>query len=319
MIKRRLFLICSVSLLLAACQGNGTQSKADAEGLVVMPVEYYSGAAVSNVMVEVYDEAGEEVGSEISYEGEAVFPEVQSDKTYLIRITPEQYTEEETWSTKKTIVFDASSPQVVIETNAAGHEQALAVPVQLQKPELPHGCEITSLTAVLAYYGAETDKTTMADKYLPKQAFQQEGSRQIGPDPHQYYAGDPSSPKGTYSFAGPIVQAANDYIEEHEMGLVAENKSGSSTEEIEQYVKIGIPVISWVTLDLSEPRKKGGWYIAGTNTFHEMYTNLHAVVIVDITDKSVEVMDPLKGIVQLDKKQFFASYQALGEQAVIVY
>ncbi|KGR84998.1 C39 family peptidase [Lysinibacillus odysseyi] len=317
--KWRLTLTCSLSLLLLACHGNDTQGKTEGAGLVVMPVEYYSGAAVSNVMVEVYDEAGEQIGSEISYEGEAVFPNVQSDKTYLIRIGPEQYIEDDTWGTQKTIVFDASSPQVVIETNAVDHEQALAVPVQMQKPELPHGCEITSLTSVLAYYGAETDKVTMSSKYLPKQAFKQEGSRKIGPNPNEYYAGEPSSPKGTYSFAGPIVQAANDYIDEHEMNLIAENKSGSSVEEIEQYIKLGVPVISWVTLDLSEPRKKGGWYIAGTNTFHEMYTNLHAVVIVDITDKSVEVMDPLKGIVQLDKKQFFASYKALGEQAVVVY
>lgn len=315
----RLILICSFSLLLLACQEDHTQGKTSGAELVVMPVEYYSGAAINNVMIEVYDEAGERIGAELSYEGEAVFSEVQSDKTYFIRVGPEEHIEDEAWSTEKTIVFDASNPYVVIETNAVDHEQALAVPVHMQKPELPHGCEITALTSVLAYYGAEADKMTMADSYLPKQAFKQEGDRKIGPDPNEYYAGEPSSPQGTYSFAGPIVQAASDYIAEHDMDLAAENKSGSSIEEIEQYVELGIPVISWVTLDLSEPRKRGGWYIAGTDTFHEMYTNLHAVVIVDITDESVEVMDPLKGIVQLNKEQFFASYKALGEQAVAVY
>ena len=37
-----------------------------------------------------------------------------------------------------------------------------------QNPELPTGCEITSLTSVLNYYGCNVDKTTMADEYLKK-------------------------------------------------------------------------------------------------------------------------------------------------------
>jgi len=46
---------------------------------------------------------------------------------------------------------------------------------------------------------------------------------------------------------------------------------------------------------------------------------LHAVVLVGIDGDIVEVMDPLKGIVQLNKQQFFDSYKALGEQAVVIY
>ena len=317
--KRRLILACSFSLLLSACQRDYTLDGGNREDMIVMPVEYYSGAAISNVMVELYDEAGERLGSEMSNRGEAVFPDIKPDETYLLRVGPAAHIEDGAWSTQKTIVFDASNPHVILETNAVNHEQALAVPVLMQNPELPHGCEITSLTAVLAYYGADVDKVDMAKNYLPKQPFRQEGEQKIGPDPNEYYAGEPSSPYGTYSFAGPVVQAASDYIAKHDMALVAENRSGSSTEEIEQYVKRGIPVISWVTLDLSEPRTRGGWQIAGEDTFHNMYINLHVVVIVDITNDTVEVMDPLKGIVQLNKNQFFASYQALGEQAVILY
>lgn len=69
----RLILICSFSLLLLACQEDHTQGKTSEAELVVMPVEYYSGAAINNVMIEVYDEAGERIGAELSYEGEAVF------------------------------------------------------------------------------------------------------------------------------------------------------------------------------------------------------------------------------------------------------
>ena len=37
-----------------------------------------------------------------------------------------------------------------------------------QKPELPTGCEITSLTTVLNYLGYDVSKETMANEYLPK-------------------------------------------------------------------------------------------------------------------------------------------------------
>ena len=316
----RLILICSFTLFLLACQTDDMQGHGEGNGLVVMPVEYYSGVPVSNVMVKVYDKAGEHIGAEMSDGGEAVFPDLKPNETYTLHVGPATDAADDGGSsTQKKVVFDPTTPYVVVETNAVGHEQALAVPVHLQNPQLPHGCEITSLTAVLDYYGADVDKVSMAKDYLPKQAFTYVGDVKYGPDPNEFYAGEPGSPQGTYSFAGPVVGAARDYITAHEMDLVTENRSGSTPGEIERYVELGIPVISWVTLDLSEPRTQGGWQIAGKDTFHDMYTNLHVVVIVDITEDTVEVMDPLKGIVQLNRQQFFNSYEALGGQAVILY
>ncbi len=44
--------------------------------MVVLPVEYYSGAAISNVLVELYDAAGNQIGTEMSSDGEAVFADL---------------------------------------------------------------------------------------------------------------------------------------------------------------------------------------------------------------------------------------------------
>ena len=38
----------------------------------------------------------------------------------------------------------------------------------LQNPELPTGCEVTTLTAALNYLGYPVDKLTMADQYLTR-------------------------------------------------------------------------------------------------------------------------------------------------------
>ena len=313
--KWRQLLIISSSVFLLACQNEHSSAK-DKENLIVLPVEYYSGAAISNVLVELYDAAGNQIGAEMSYDGEVEFANLQPNEMYSVRIGSNKL---EDFSIEKSVVFNSSNPYVVIEANAVHHQQALAVPIVKQNPQLPHGCEITSLTAVLNYYGADVDKMTMATSYLPKEPFKMVNGMKYGPDPNVAYAGDPSENHGTYSFAGPIVKAADNYMAQAGMDLQAKDISGSPIDEIELHLELGIPVITWVTLDLSEPRTHGGWTITGTNTFHPMYTNLHAVVLVGIDGDKVEVMDPLKGIAQLNKQQFFDSYKALGEQAVVIY
>ena len=313
--KWRQLLIISSSVFLLACQDEQPSAKYSTD-MVVLPVEYYSGAAINNVLAELYDKEGNQIGTEMSDDGEAIFADLQPDEMYSVRIGSSEL---EDFSVEKLVVFNSSNPYVVIEANAVNHQQALAVPVVKQNPQLPHGCEITSLTAVLNYYGADVDKMTMATSYLPKEPFKMVNGVKYGPDPNVAYAGDPSSNQGTFAFAAPIVTAAERYIEKAELDLQAKNISGSPIDEIELHLELGIPVITWVTLDLSKPQTNGGWTITGTNTFHPMYTNLHAVVLVGIDGDHVEVMDPLKGIVQLNKQQFFDSYKALGEQAVVIY
>ena len=44
----------------------------------------------------------------------------------------------------------------------------LPVPRILQNPELPNGCEITSLCMLLRYLGFDADKCILADRYLPR-------------------------------------------------------------------------------------------------------------------------------------------------------
>lgn len=53
--------------------------------------------------------------------------------------------------------------------------------------------------------------------------------------------------------------------------------------------------------------------------YHQMYQNLHTMVLLSVGNTTVEVMDPRKGLITLDKVAFFNSYEALGEQAVVVY
>jgi len=192
----------------------------------------------------------------------------------------------------------------------------------MQNPELPHGCEITSLTAVLNYYGMNVTKLEMADKYLPKQDIRIVGGQRIGPNPEKAFAGDPSDKaEGMYVFAAPIVKAAEAVIADKKADLRVTNRTGASQDEILQLVREGVPVVTWVTLDLSEPKTSPpkGWIYEGETESREAYMNLHAVVLTGHLGDKVVVMDPLKGFVTYNVDQFFKSYQKLGKHAVAVH
>ena len=57
-----------------------------------------------------------------------------------------------------------NNPTYTLETMPLTYQ--LDVPIISQYPELPTGCEITSLTILLNYLGYNIDKTTLAKNYL---------------------------------------------------------------------------------------------------------------------------------------------------------
>ncbi|MDQ8734865.1 C39 family peptidase [Paenibacillus sp. LHD-38] len=189
----------------------------------------------------------------------------------------------------------------------------------MQKPELPNGCEIVSLTAVLNYYGYEVSKTEMADKYLPKQPFTIKANKLYGPDPYKAYAGNPRDLKGAFfSYAPPIVKAAKLYLDAVGDSKRVADVSGSSREQIIEYLNKGIPVVVWTTLDLSKPKMNAAWYFNDTGDYFPAPVNLHVVVLNGYEDNLVHVMNPLKGQVTYNADTFFKSYDEMGSHALIV-
>lgn len=317
----RIIISLVVITLLAACSNKVERNNYDANKLTVLIVEYSSGAPLNKLYVTLLDNEGSILDSNVSTgEGKVIFHNLEENEAYSLQIGLFENFKTGMYITEKEFTYSQTKQNLIVQTNAPNSEQALAVPSLLQHPELPNGCEITTLTAVLNYYGAATDKMEMTDQYLPKQPFKYSGNKKYGPDPNIAYGGYPGSLEtGTYVFAEPIVNTANNFIKDRKLKLQAQNISGSTLEEITNYVDMGIPVIAWVTLDLSKPKIRGGWYIEETGEYHQMFTNLHTMVIIGIKNDKVEVMDPLKGYVTLDKIKFFESYVSLGEQAIVVY
>jgi uncharacterized protein YvpB len=188
----------------------------------------------------------------------------------------------------------------------------------LQKPELPNGCEVTSLTAVLNYYGYNITKTEMSDHYLPKQSFQKIEGKLYGPNPYKAYAGDPRLTSGYFAFVPPIVEAANKYLHSIGQDLHAVDISGSSREVIMELLSKENPIVIWVTLDLTKPVLNKSWYFYDTNEYFQAPSNLHVVVLNGFSNGKVHAMNPLEGQVSYDADAFFQTYSDMGSHALMI-
>ncbi len=197
-------------------------------------------------------------------------------------------------------------------------EMNLNVPLLLQTPELPNGCEITALTSLLNYYGAPIDKVTFSDQFLAKTPFYKKGNRVYGADPNLAFSGDPKDAGGWFVYAAPTVKAGQNYLESVSSNLKITDLTGSNQEQIMAYVMSGTPVAVWATRDLSMAKFGYGWYLDGTETYFDAATNLHCMVIYGIVDDKLYVLDPLKGSMIYDRATLFQSYESLGSRAMVV-
>ncbi|BDH61730.1 hypothetical protein MTP04_18600 [Lysinibacillus sp. PLM2] len=300
---------------------NLTASNYSSESLTIHTVEFSSDRNVNDVTVTLLDyETGEKIAStKVNEDGKAIFDMVKPNHPYEIVIYKNEITGELSEQQREFIVFDPNRSLVTIETFNPSSDKSLAVPVVKQNPELPNGCEVTALAAILNYYGIGVNKTELAKDYLPTAPVTKRGNELYGPNPYEAYAGDPSKKDGGYYvFAQPIVEVANQVLFENNSNYKALNLSDVSREEILAYVNSGVPVLTWITIDLKKPRTNGYWIIEETNEKHPIFMNLHAVVLTGYENGKVTIMNPLTGNETINADTFFSSFKSLGSHAIVI-
>ncbi len=177
-----------------------------------------------------------------------------------------------------------------------------------QNPELPTGCEITSLTSVLNYYGINVKKETMADDYLKKG----DGSY------YKMFLGNPRDAGSFGCMAQPIVDAANLYFKKNNVSMKASNVSGVTFDKILEYVSQGVPMIVWNTMGMAAAYESQTLTLDGRE--YIWIAPEHCVVVVgyDLDNNEVYVADPMAGMVTRNLKTFEERYDSLKRQAVYV-
>lgn len=186
----------------------------------------------------------------------------------------------------------------------------------LQTPELPTGCEVTSLTMLLNHIGFDTDKLTVADKYLPKGEYRKT-------DYNKVFVGDPRSRQAYGCTAGVIAETAEMFLSEYDNKnqWQVKNITGCSSEIIYSAVKYGNPVVVWGSIDMEKTIEDYvSWTDEETGNTISWVGGEHCLLLTgyDRKEKLVYVNDPLRGQVSYDMRTFEKRFDELNRNAVII-
>ena len=192
------------------------------------------------------------------------------------------------------------------------------IPVVKQHPELPNGCEITSLTATLKYLGLNIGKMEMAKHYLPMKDFWVSNQKLYAPDPYEYFVGYPWQKNGWFCYAPPIVSAANNYFSKNGLSYHAVDYSKKTMADFEEALNNNNPIVIWVTREMTRVRRILKWHDPINGNIQTVPVNLHCVVLRGISGGKVHYMDPIHGNQVASVNIFFARYNELGSHAVMI-
>lgn len=189
----------------------------------------------------------------------------------------------------------------------------LDVETVLQNPELPTGCEITSLDTVLRYNGFDIDKVELCDNYLKI-----EYNANYTFD--EAYIGDPKSTAGFGCYSPVITEAANKFFSDNDAGWKALDISGTPLHDLFYQLEMGRPVVVWSSMSLLDVTWKYQWTTDdGDEAWFPELEHCMVLTGYDLNSGVVYAADPLKGSMEYSMDRFEYIYNEMKQQAVIVY
>lgn len=209
--------------------------------------------------------------------------------------------------------YEKQPATVIIEQN----KKIINVPAICQYPELPTGCESVAATMVLQYYGENVTAQEFASNWLScSENFYKSNNELYGPDPDEFFAGNPFSENSYGCFASVIVKAINGNSRICKAQKIT-NKSLSQL--CEEYVKGGNPLLIWATMGMKESKGGKSWYLKNGEKF-TWIAGEHCLVLTGYSDEYYFLNDPQSGsTVAYQKSIVEQRFKELGSQAVYIY
>lgn len=189
----------------------------------------------------------------------------------------------------------------------------LSVPFIQQKPELPRGCEVTSLAMLLNFAGVQVTKMELAEK-IDKVPFAKNGLRG---DMNEGFVGDMYSMQnpGLGVYVSPIYRLANQYLPGRIIDL-----TNQPIEKLFEMIDQGAPV--WVITNYKFKKlPESDFQIFNTNNGSMKVTySEHSVVITGYNEAEVYLNDPLAAEpnTKVNRKDFEEAWRQMGSQAISV-
>lgn len=181
-----------------------------------------------------------------------------------------------------------------------------------QYPNMPNGCEITSLAMVMNHEGYKVSKEFLCDNFLEKSGY-------YNANPNKAYIGNPYK-SGYYCNAAPIANAANKYFNRYGINREAKDETGMSVIGIlNRIIFDKKPVIVWYTVDDREPEIGIGRYIDEYGNKKELLSNSHCIVVDGVGFGKISAVDPIQGKRRINFLEFTKLYVQTRSKAVVIY
>lgn len=187
------------------------------------------------------------------------------------------------------------------------------VPIIYQYPELPTGCEATSLTMLLRYYGVEVTKEQVARSMPKAPRPTYKNGRLYAESPNNAFIGDPFSKNGFGVYAPVILKMIDGYLPGK-----AEDLGGGSFQKVYDAIDEGRPVMLWTTIGMLEVQNSTQWVTPNGSLFTWKIPE-HAVVMTGYDDTSIYINDPYTGSARKYSKSLVEKrWVQMGKQAVAI-
>lgn len=194
----------------------------------------------------------------------------------------------------------------------------------LSQERIPTGCESVSTVAALQHLRIDISIDEFINSFLPCKGFYRQDGVLFGPNPHEYFAGDPYQKASLGCYPPVIMKALSEMKNSSYPGmnnLNFKNVSGADIETLTtQYIDSQIPVILWVTIDMKVPYE-GMQYYLEDGTLYTWTAGEHCTVLCGYDEDSYYLMDPLSNgeIVAHPKELVENRYNQMGKYAVVIY
>ncbi len=210
-----------------------------------------------------------------------------------------------------------TSPTLNVTVAPPSHKKKCYIKTDfiLQNPELPTGCEITSLTMLLNHLGFKADKLDLADNYLPKGEYANSNFYEV-------FVGNPRDVHAFGCFSVPIEKAAKSYLKAHdkEKKWKVVNLTGCSPDTLYAAIDAGDPVVVWASIRMRNIVSGRSWRIKETGELLVWPAREHCLLLTGYdTEKNLAYFnDPLIGQVAYSKDTFEAVFKSLDCNALII-
>jgi len=212
-------------------------------------------------------------------------------------------------------VYHHSSGRLLWDNSAPIPASAkLEAPIVLQMPELPRGCEVTSLAMLLQSQGIDVNKLGLAQRVKKDPTpYQIKNGRVFYGNPHKGFVGrmDSYASPGYGVYHEPIAELLDEY-----MPGMALDLTGCEFGDLFYYLALDIPV--WVIINSTyAPLPKSAFITWDTEQGPVQITyREHAVLLTGYDETYVYFNDPLTGAGSAAKTAFASAWEQMGRQAV---